>query len=196
MNAENVLESKRLKIELIGRIIVGRNGFWVAVYDNGLESKLLECKGCMNAAVIEFDTLSDSVRTAAENHDLRLVSINGTLVLVKMICGVIVSSVFGSAYVNALPCFLDAEADTSVSYFFFCNFKERAEVTVAETVELSLFKNVLFRNRAFHCNKLLFLLNKLRHLLQEPALDLGKLEYFVNSCALSESLINDELSFA
>ena len=70
VDSKHVLKRKRLEVKLVRCIIVGRDRFRVAVYDNALKSKLFECKRCMNAAVVELDTLSDPVRAAAEYHYL------------------------------------------------------------------------------------------------------------------------------
>ena len=86
VDSENVLKSKGLEIELIRCIIVSRNCLGVAVYDNGLKAQLLQSKCSVNAAVVEFDTLTNSVGTAAKDHDLWLFGAYGALVLVKVIC--------------------------------------------------------------------------------------------------------------
>ena len=70
MDRENIFECKRLKIELVGSIIVCGNGFGVTVYDNRLKAEFFEGKCRMNTAVVKFDTLTDSVGTSAENHNL------------------------------------------------------------------------------------------------------------------------------
>ena len=49
------------------------------------ESELTQCYGSMYAAVIEFDTLTDTVRTAAEDHNLLFVGIDRAFVLCIMI---------------------------------------------------------------------------------------------------------------
>ena len=77
----------------------------------------------MNAAVVEFDTLTYSVGTAAENHYLGLVA-DRAFILVKMIGGVVVSRIIRTAYMNAFPRFLYAKADTGISDLFLCNLKK------------------------------------------------------------------------
>ena len=114
MDRENVFESKRLEVELVRCIIVCGNCLRVAVYDDRLKAELFECESSMNAAVVEFDTLTYSVRAAAEDHYLRSVAYRA-LVFIEVICRIVVCSVFCTAYVNALPCFLYAEADACVS---------------------------------------------------------------------------------
>ena len=79
----------------------------------------------MNTAVIKFNTLTDSVRTAAEYHYLWLVAYRA-LIFVKVIGRVVVCGVFCTAYMNAFPSLLNSEADTCISYLFFGYFEKRA----------------------------------------------------------------------
>ena len=97
---------------------------------------------------------------------------------------------------NAFPGLLDTEADAGISYLFLCYFKERAEITVRETVQLSLFQHVFSRNCALVCKESFLLVNKLLHLLDEVLLYLCKLVELVNCSTLAESLIHNELSLA
>ena len=59
---------ERLKVELIRSIIISRNSFGVAVNHNCLIPHLPKSKSGMDAAVVKFDSLSDTVGTAAEDH--------------------------------------------------------------------------------------------------------------------------------
>ena len=57
-------------------IIVCGNRFRITVDDDCLESKLFQGKGGMNTTIVKFDTLTNSVRSAAKNHNLRLIIIH------------------------------------------------------------------------------------------------------------------------
>ena len=66
---EDIFGCHRLKIKPRGNIVIRADGFRVAVDHDGLIAHLL-CRQCrVYAAVVEFDTLPDAVRPAAENHD-------------------------------------------------------------------------------------------------------------------------------
>ena len=78
----------------------------------------------MYAAVVELDTLSDTVRAAAENHDL-LVFAAGALIL-NVVAGVVVCRILCSAYMNALPAFLDSGLCPGVSDLLFGNLQKLA----------------------------------------------------------------------
>ena len=69
-DGENVFECKRLEIETVGSVVIGRNGFRIAIDHDRLVAVLLERERGMAAAIIELDALPDAVRPAAQNHDL------------------------------------------------------------------------------------------------------------------------------
>ena len=62
----------------------------------------------MYAAIIEFDTLTDSVRTAAEDHYLLFAVVYRAFVL-DMIAGVIVCGILSRTYMNTFPAFHNAK---------------------------------------------------------------------------------------
>ena len=68
----------------------------------------------MNAAVVELNALADAVGAAAPAHDLGLACIYRVFVR-GIVGGVVVSAVFGAAYVDSLPGLLHANGDTAVS---------------------------------------------------------------------------------
>ena len=61
MDRKNIFKSKGLEIKLVRGIIVGGNSLRVAVYHDSLEAQLLESICSVNTAVIELNTLTDSV---------------------------------------------------------------------------------------------------------------------------------------
>ena len=83
----------------------------------------------MYTAVVKFDTLSDTVWTAAKDHDLRFICIYRILIF-SVVSRVVVSAVFGTTYVYAFPCFCHAELDSLISDVLLRNLKDLAEVSV------------------------------------------------------------------
>ena len=73
VDLENILGCDRLEVELVRCVVVGGYSLRVAVYDYGLVAHLLKLHCGMTAAVVELDSLSDSVRAAAQDHDLLLI---------------------------------------------------------------------------------------------------------------------------
>ena len=78
--AKDIFQGQRLKIELVGSVIVCRDGFRIAVYDDCLKSQLFERQCCMYAAVVDLDALPDPVGAAAENHDFWLICADRVLI--------------------------------------------------------------------------------------------------------------------
>ena len=72
VDLHNVLEGQRLKVEAVRGVIVSGHGLWVAVDHDGLIALLRELESCVHAGVVKFDTLTDAVRSGAQNNDLTL----------------------------------------------------------------------------------------------------------------------------
>ena len=67
---DDVFFGQRLEIEAIGGVVVGRDGFGIAVDHDGFIAGFAEREGGMAAAIVELDALADAVGTAAEDDDL------------------------------------------------------------------------------------------------------------------------------
>ncbi len=114
-NGEDIFKSERLEIKPIGRVVVRRNGFGVAIHHDGFETIFAERVGRVAAAIVELDSLPDAVRAAAENHDFRAkLDVGFILVLVRGIEIRRVRFEFGGASIHALedggdtvPCALE-----------------------------------------------------------------------------------------
>ena len=108
INCKDIFQSQRLEIQLVGSVVVCGYRLRVTVYNDRGESELTQCFCSMYAAVIEFDTLTDSVRTAAEDHYLLFAVIYRAFVL-DMIAGVIVCGILSRTYMNTFPAFHNAK---------------------------------------------------------------------------------------
>ena len=73
----DVLIGERLKVQTVGRVIVGRDGLRVAVDHDGLEAAGRQRVARVHAAVIELDTLANAVGAGAQDHRLGLVRRRG-----------------------------------------------------------------------------------------------------------------------
>ena len=83
------------------------------------KTKFFECKAGMDAAVVEFDPLSDSVGAAAEDHDLPAVSLSRFVFVA--VGGVVVGGLgfeLGGAGVDEPVGWSDAACSTLGSNFF------------------------------------------------------------------------------
>ena len=76
-NVHDVLVGERLKVQAVGRVVVGRNGLGIAVDHDGLKAAGRQRVARVHAAVIELDTLSNAVGAGAQDHRLGLVRRRG-----------------------------------------------------------------------------------------------------------------------
>ena len=147
----------------------------------------------MYAAVVKFDTLSDSVRTAAEDHDLVLIVTCFALIL-DMIRRIVISIVFGSAYVNTFPGLLNAKFDSLIADVLFRNRKNLAQVFIREAMFLSGNKLLIGWKRTFGFCDGFFFLNKFFHLFNKVVFYFCNIKDFVYGSALSKCLIHNEMA--
>ena len=113
INAENVLQGQRLKIQLVGGVVVRGHGLRVAVDDNRLKSQFFQGQGRVNTAVVKLDALADAVGAAAQDHHLGFIAADGIFVL-SVVGGIIVGAVRSAADVDALPVFLYTQSYAAV----------------------------------------------------------------------------------
>jgi hypothetical protein len=72
---QHVFGGQRFEIEPVGGVVVGGDGFGVAVDHDGLNAHLFEREGGVAAAIVKLDALADPVRAAAQ--DDRLLAVRG-----------------------------------------------------------------------------------------------------------------------
>ena len=70
INLENIFSCNRLKIKLVRSVIISRNSFRITVYDDCFVTHFFKLHSRMTAAVVKLNSLTNSVRTAAQNHNL------------------------------------------------------------------------------------------------------------------------------
>ena len=149
----------------------------------------------MHTAVVKFDSLTDPVWAAAEDHNFGAVARRGALVL-HMIAGEIISGVFRPADMNSLPGLGNAEDDAGGAYLRFRQTEQLCKVLVGKTVPLGGAKHV-FRGDLPGVRLQRFLLfHKLFHLQQEPTVDPGQAVKRLNVGTLAQRFIQNELAFA
>ena len=71
---DDILGGQRLEIEPVGGVVIGRDGFRVAIDHDRLDAGLAQAVGGMDAAIVELDALADPVGPAAQNDDLLAVA--------------------------------------------------------------------------------------------------------------------------
>src|SRR5208283_2041406 len=71
-DGKHILERKRLEVEAVAGVVIGRDRLRIAVDHDGFVAILAQSVGGVAAAVIKFDSLPDAVGAGAENDDLLL----------------------------------------------------------------------------------------------------------------------------
>ena len=149
----------------------------------------------MNTAVVKFDTLTDTVGTAAKDHDLRFV-LGYRILIFCVVGGVIVSTVFCTAYMNAFPGFRKTKAQTFAADRILRHFKDLAQIFVREAILFSCDELFICRQRAFALQKSFFLFNQLFHLFDEPCFYLSQFVDLLHGGTLAQGLIHNEMTLA
>ena len=70
VDLHHVLERERLEVELVGSVVVGRDGLWIGVYHHDFVATLPKRERRVAAAPVELDALPDAVWPPAQDHDL------------------------------------------------------------------------------------------------------------------------------
>ncbi len=100
---QHVFQGYRLEVQAVGRVVVGGDGFRVAVDHDGLVAVFAHRQRGVHTAVVELDALSDTVGAATQDHDFVAARRVGlALFLVGRIHVGRVGSELGGAGVDAL----------------------------------------------------------------------------------------------
>jgi hypothetical protein len=68
-DGQHIFERERFEIEAVGGVVVRRNRFRITIHHDGFETVFAKRVGGVATAVIEFNSLPDTIRAAAENHN-------------------------------------------------------------------------------------------------------------------------------
>ena len=117
---QHVFQGHRLEVETIGGVVVGGDGFRVAVDHDGLVTVFAQGQGRVHATIVELDALTDTVRAATDDHDL--VAVGGVGLALFVVAGVHVGGVggeLGRAGIDPLVDREDVVAGTQFTHFTF-----------------------------------------------------------------------------
>ena len=202
IDAQYIFQGQRLKIQLIGGIIVGRYGLRIAVDNDGLKAQLFQRHCCVYTAVVKLDTLADTVRSAAQDHDLLTVGCFRDI-LVQVVAGVVIAALFGTGYVHLVPVLYHIQSRTAVADRILRGIQDLCQVQIGEAVFLRLRQcripigicacghlARIFRDQRF------FLIYQFLHLLDEILLYLGDLVDLIHGSALADRFVHLEVTLA
>ena len=195
MDAEHIFQRQRFKIQFIRSIIIRRNRFRITVYDNRLKAQLFQRQRCMDTAVVKLNSLSNTVRPAAQNHNLRLICIDCALIL-HMITGVIVRRILCGAYMHALPCLCDSRRKPRLTDFILRHLQNLAQIFIGKSIQLRLFQHICRRNVPFLFQQGFLFFHQLFHLLNKIMFNFCQRVQFLYRRALAQSFVHNKLSLA
>ena len=195
VDAQHILQGQRLEIQLVGGVVVCGNRLRIAVYNDGLKAQLFQGDRRVDAAVVELNALSDTVRAAAQDHDLLAVGVDRALIR-RVVGGIIVSAVLRSAHMDALPGLRHADGLSGIPDLILRYFQKLCQVAVGEAVLFRLCQRFRRRHASLSFQKLFLLFHQLTHLLDEIGLDFRQLIEFFRGGAFADRLVHDELALA
>src|SRR3990167_1426878 len=186
---QHVFQGYRLEIQAVGGVVVGGDGFRVAVDHDGLVPVFTQRQGGVHAAVVELDALADAVRPAAEDHDLvaarrrRL-----ALFLVGRIHIGGVADELGGAGVDALVHRQHFQLVAVATQALLGDAEQLGQTDVGETLALELVHQIAVDADQTQGLDLFLVLDQVFNLHQEPLVDAGQLEHFGNGLAGAEGV--------
>ena len=194
-DGKHIFERERLKVKAIAGVVVGRNRLRIAVDHDGFVAIFAQRVAGMATAVIEFNSLPDSVGTRTENDDFFLR--RGRSFVFFFVSGIEIRRVafeLGRAGVNALVNRLQAMFLAEVADFFLAAFAiqtpRASEPPVGESHALGLAQH-LGRDR-FH--GMLFQLKlhivNLFDLIKKPRVNRSHLRDLLDGESLPECILN------
>ena len=87
---QNVFKRQWLEVELVGGVIVGRDGLRIAVDHDRLVPFFGEAHHAMDAAVVKLNPLSDAVRSTTQDDDFLAVRSDGFVF--RLVRGIMIGS--------------------------------------------------------------------------------------------------------
>jgi len=194
VDAQDVLCSQGLEVELVRGVVVRGHGLRVAVDHDGLQTLFPQGEGRVHAAVVELDALADPVGTSAQDHDLAAVR-DGDLVR-RVVGRVVVGRVLHTADRDRLPGLDHAEPDPLLAQGVLLEAQDLGQVPVCEPVLLGPDQERVGGRLALVLQELLLQGDQLLHLLDEPGLDVGLGVQLLHVGPLAQGFIQDELTLA
>ncbi len=193
-DVHDVFVGKRLEVQAVGGVVVGGDRFRVAVDHDGLVTGIVQRVARVHAAVVELDALADAVRACAQDHRalLRGRTNLGSAQLVGLVVVLGKALELGCAGVNRLEHGNHAELLAARANGKLVGAGEVGDLIVGEPVALG-GKQVLGRKfLELHLRNSALDGNDVGDAVQEPAVDLVRLEHLLYRPAAAEGLGNVE----
>ncbi len=195
---QHIFDRQRFKEQHVRGVVVGADRFRVAVDHHAFDADLAKCEAGVTATVVEFDSLADAVRTATKNDDAFLVTLGRQFIL-DFIGAVVIRRVgleFRCAGIDAFEDGSNSQFQTPCPDLRFRRRSDLGNLTIGEPVSLGLIHVILG-----HCvertdfNQSIFFFDDLCQVIEEPNINVGQSEDFIDGHARLQGVANVEDSF-
>ena len=172
--------------------------FQVTVDHDGLVTVFAQRQRGVYAAVVKFDTLTDTVRAAAEDHDF--IAVYGRIGLALFFIGGVHVSGVGSKFrrtgVHTLVDRVQVVLVTQLTDFRFADARQFCQTRIGKALAFQVEQEVSVEAVDAHFRHFLFQTYQLFNLYQEPAVDVGQVKHAVDgeTCAEGIGDVPDTLS--
>ncbi|MCY1280808.1 hypothetical protein D9M70_296020 [compost metagenome] len=186
---QHVFQGHRLEVQAVGGVVVGGDGFRVAVDHDGLVAVFTHGQSGVHAAVVELDALADTVGATAEDHDLvagRRIGL--ALFLVGRVHVGGVGGEFGGAGVHALEDRQHLQLVAMAAQVLLGHAEQLGQTRVGEALALQLAHEVGVDAGQAEGLDTLLVLDQVLDLHQEPLVDAGQVEDFFDALAGAEGV--------
>src|SRR5208283_1550132 len=194
-DGKHILERKRLEVEAVAGVVVGRDRLRIAVDHDGFVAILAQRVAGVAAAVIKFNSLPDAIGTGTENHNLLLRRGRGFVFF--FVRGVEIRRVafeLRGAGIDALVDRLQAVLLAEVANLFLAAFAVQTpgsgEPSIGEAHALGFAQQV--GGNRFHWMLLQLQLHvvNLFELVEEPGIDRGHLRDLLDRMPLANGVLH------
>ncbi len=198
-DVEYVFDRQRLKEQDVRRVVVGADRFRVAIDHHAFDSDFAERETGVTAAVIEFNSLADSIGSPAQDHDSLLVALGRQFIL-DLVGAVVIGCVgleFRGTGIDTLEHGTDAQFESSCPHFGFGRGVDSRQLSIREAVTLGL-PHVASRETASSepsRDQTIFFFDDLREVIEEPNIDIGQCKDLVDRHAGLHGVANVEDTF-
>ena len=145
----------------------------------------------MNAAIVKLNTLTDTVRSTAQHHDLFLVGRLGlALILVGRVHISCIGRKLGRTGIDPLVDRTNAELVATLTHRGFTSFGQMRQTTVSKTFALQETQLFCGQRRKITFFDFQLKVNELLDLNQEPRINLRQVKDFLDRHADTEGISN------
>ncbi len=183
-NVQDILARERFEVELIGRVVVGGNGFRIGVDHDRFDVFLPQREGRVNTAVVEFDALADAVGAATQDHHLG--TVGGPGFVFRFVGGIVIGSVgfkFGRTGIHQFVDRFDAVSEALLPHRFLVHAAERCQSDIREAPRLGETESlgIVEERPGFgRLANVLFHVEQLFEVIEKPRINGGQMVDFSN----------------